>query len=205
MNALRRLFPVLVLLVAATGGPAAALDIDDVLVDKPVGLGALRLDSTSGPPLDAGSLSNRWTFVAIGYASCPDVCPFTLGNLAAVEAAIARTTAPTDRPGFVFLSVDPGRDDIAMLRDYVRYFSDSFVGATGPREEIDRFIAAAGAFYKLGPKDGDDSYTVNHSALVYLVDPKARIAAKFEPPLKPKETARLFSLIRARFAAETKG
>ncbi len=203
----RRLFIYLSLLLSLTivSNPVLSRDIEEFLLDKPIALTTLRLDSTEGIPVDADSLSRRWTFVSMGYTSCPDVCPFTLGNLAAVEAAIAEEKDETAAPTFLFVSVDPERDNIENLTDYLRHFSDTFVGATGSRNEIDRFIETVQAFYRLGRKDKDGHYLVDHSAYVYLIDPKARVAAKFPPPLNPKEMKRIFREIRNRFAMETKG
>lgn len=194
----------LFLLVTVANNGVRANDLDDVLLDKPIDLQMFRLDSTLGKPLDAAYLANKWTFVALGYTTCPDVCPFMLGNLAAVEAEIAAAHPQVSLPGVVFISVDPERDDLETLTEYVRHFSASFVGATGSRVAIDDFMKTVGAFYRLGRKDKDGDYLVDHSALIYLIDPKARIAAKFEPPLDPKKTNALFQEIQARFAAQTK-
>lgn len=199
-------FPVyLFLLVASADKGVSANDLGDVLLDKPIDLQMLRLDSTLGKPLDAAYLAKKWTFIALGYTTCPDVCPFMLGNLAAVEAEIAAARPHANPPGFVFISVDPERDNLETLTGYVRHFSDSFVGATGSRVAIDEFMKMAGAFYRFGRKDKEGGYLVDHTALIYLVDPKARIAAKFEPPLNPKKTNSVFREIRARFAAQFKG
>ena len=182
---------------------AVATDLKDVLLDRPIDLAGVHLQTTTGAGFGDKSLAGRWTFAVIGFTFCPDVCPFTLGNLAAVQAAIGKTDAP--EPQFVFITVDPKRDDLDTLRGYVGHFSETFIGATGTKPAIDSFIKKAKAFYRHGPKDKDGDYAVDHSALIYLIDPKARITAKLEPPLHPKRTAEAFQRIVQRFAAQTKG
>lgn len=199
------LFFSLLLLAGTAGSPALTNDIDDVMLETPFALSAMGLDSTAGIPVNIESLSSKWTFISLGYTSCPDVCPFTLGNLAAVEAAISQSLADAEQPSFIFVSVDPSRDDLETLRDYVRHFSDTFIGATGSRKAIDAFTTTLKAFYRLGRKDADGDYPVDHSAYVYLIGPKAEVVAKFEPPLNPGETSKVFREIRARYAAATKG
>jgi protein SCO1/2 len=81
----------------------------------------------------------------------------------------------------VFLSVDPARDSIAALRRYVRGFDPSFVGANGSDDELARLASALGIGYS-APSAASPPSTVDHSATVILIDPKARIAGYIQPP-----------------------
>lgn len=131
----------------------------------------------------------QWTMLAIGFTHCPDVCPFLLANLAAVEVRMRETLPAKDLPRFAFLSVDPERDSADLLAEYVGYFSDRFVGLTGTRAAIDRFTERAGIFYRIGKKDAGGNYPVNHSGEIFLFDPAGRLFATFEPPLDPDRTS----------------
>jgi protein SCO1 len=109
---------------------------------------------------------------SFGFTHCPNVCPTTLMNLVEVFRALPAS----DRDGIriAFISVDPGRDVPAQLKNYLSYFDPAFIGLSGPKEEIDRATAAFGAFYAFVHKPGDppDDYNVMHSANVYLINPK---------------------------------
>jgi protein SCO1 len=136
----------------------------------------------------------KWTFLSVGYAHCPDICPFILGNLAEVEAQMKRALPDGILPRFVFLSVDPQRDSPEFLEDYAKYFSDRLIGLTGNGSTIDDFIQQIGGFYRIGKADADGFYPVDHSAEIFLIDPRGRLFAKFEPPLDPVTTTERFRM-----------
>ena len=71
----------------------------------------------------------------------------------------------------MFISVDPHRDKIAELGDYVRHFNPQFRAATGTKEMIDQFVKGIGGFYEFVSKKDDNTYGVNHSAEVFVIDP----------------------------------
>lgn len=183
---------VLVLVLAGTTPLAAA---GYRMVDPPLPLDAIDLVAKGGRHVDKAAFAGRWTFLAFGYTNCPDICPTILANLAAVRAEMAKHLDDRALPRVVFVSVDPARDSPDYLADYVGNFGTGFVGATGSRAAIDWLVKRLGAFYRLGRKDKDGYYSVNHSAEIYLIDPQARLRARFMPPLKPGQTLRDFVAI----------
>jgi protein SCO1/2 len=118
--------------------------------------------------------------VFFGFTHCPDVCPTTLAMLAQVEKKLAE--APTAAaPQVVLVSVDPERDTPEKLAQYVKYFSPSFTGVTGPVAAIDEFTRTLGIPVARTPLPNGD-YTVDHSAAILLFDPDGAMHALFSGP-----------------------
>ena len=107
-----------------------------------------------------------------GFAQCPDICPTTLSDLAQVKQQLG---ADGDKLQVLFITVDPERDTQEVLAGFVPAFDASFVALRGDKAEIDKVTKEFKIFaQKVAGKDGG-SYTVDHTAGVYLYDPKGRI------------------------------
>lgn len=166
------------------------------LFAEPRPLPAFALVDPAGRAFGPERLKGRWNFLFFGFVNCPDICPTTLATLAAARSALA--DLPDDeRPGVAFVSVDPGRDTPEIVGRYVAHFDPSFAGATGTRESIDALAAALGVAVIIGPPAADGSYSVDHSAAIFLVDPEARIAALFGTPHEAQAIARDYRRIVA--------
>jgi protein SCO1 len=134
------------------------------------------LTDTTGRPFTRRDLTGAPTLVFFGFTHCPDVCPTTLLQLAQVRkhAALAGLRV-------LFISVDPQRDTPPVLGLYVHAFDPTFQGLTGDAPTIARLAANFGvAVNRVELPDGD--YTMDHSAVVFLLDSAARISAIFTPP-----------------------
>jgi protein SCO1/2 len=115
--------------------------------------------------------------VFFGFTYCPDICPTTLAQLA--EAV---RDAPLPGLQVVFVTIDPERDSADNLRQYLRSFSEQFIGLRGPMPTLQPLMRSLGAI-ALRQNLPDGNYTMDHSATVYLLDNKARLAAVFTPPV----------------------
>lgn len=122
----------------------------------------------------------RWTLVFFGFTYCPDICPATLQVLAGARRLLA-DLAEQDQPQVVMISVDPGRDTPARLAEYVPFFDASFRGVQVPDDYLPELSRGFGAAYMYSPL-GDDSYTVDHTASLFLVDRQGRLAAVIPTP-----------------------
>ena len=171
------------LLFGWTGGGLPE-ELRGIALNQPRPLPAFELRGNGDERLTRRELRGGWHFLYFGYTHCPDVCPPTLARLGQLADLL-----PAGEAGYLFVSVDPARDDPAQLAEYTGYFHERLQGYTGTRAEIDRLVAAAGAHYRLG--EGAD-YTVDHSAGVFLVGPEARVRAVLPPPHRPAEMAELF-------------
>ena len=143
---------------------------------QPRSLGDFRLLDDGGRPFSLQNLQGAPTLVFFGFTHCPDVCPTTLMKLAQV---VKRAGLPRLR--VLFVSVDPERDSPQAIAQYLRAFSPDFRGATGSSEQIAALARVFGVAVSRVQLPGGD-YTMDHSAVVFLLDDQARIAALFTPP-----------------------
>ncbi len=144
-----------------------------------------------GQDFDPEHLKNHWSLVFFGYMNCPDICPTTLSFMRQVWQRLRERKANMQRLQLYFVSVDPDRDHLQQLQDYVSYFDPSFIGVTGEADEIDKFTNQAGIFYGFEDADKDTGYyTVNHSVQILLIDPQARLRAFLSPPFDSETIAR---------------
>lgn len=126
-----------------------------------------------GEPFDLEELRGKVVLMTFGFTHCPNICPMTLGSLAAVKREL--TPEEADDLEVVFITVDPQRDTVETLAGYVPFFEENFIGLTGDREAIDDVVKRYGAVYEKVPMLGSDAsstYTVDHSAYIYLIDPQ---------------------------------
>lgn len=131
---------------------------------------ALRLTDQHGQAFDLAALKGDVVAVFFGYTHCPDVCPFTLGELAAI-----RQSLPADqRDHFrvVMVTTDPERDTPAVLAEYMGRFDPTFIGLTGSRDQVLAARMAWGVRAELEHAAGAaaDDYTVGHTSSVVLVN-----------------------------------
>ncbi|HXW75245.1 MAG TPA: SCO family protein [Steroidobacteraceae bacterium] len=142
------------------------------------------LIDTSGRPFTRRELAGAPTLVFFGFTHCPDVCPTTLSKLARLlRLAPVRQPAALGRLRVVFISVDPQRDTPRQLATYVHAFDPQFEGLTGDSASIARIAANFGVAVNRVELPGGD-YTMDHSAVVFLLDDAARIVAIFTPPFE---------------------
>ncbi len=157
-------------------------------------IGDFELTGEDGRPFTAADLKGRWSILFTGFTHCPDVCPTTLATLKNVAGRLN----DDDKLQVVFLSVDPERDSPEALATYVHYFSPRFRAATGPTSELDRLGAKLGFVYVKVPGRTPETYTMDHSAALILVNPAGRLAGYFTPPLRAEMLAGdLASLLKA--------
>ncbi|MEO1204753.1 MAG: SCO family protein [Pseudomonadota bacterium] len=163
--------------------------VDAKVRDTPKPLTDFSLIDGDGNPLDKSRLEGRWSLVLLGFTNCPDVCPFTLQNLAQVREEMTLRVSPARVPQVIFIGVDPDRD-AKIIGDYVKHFGDDFIGATGEWEQIERTVEALEGYVRIN-REGKtkDDYPVFHSAVVSVIDPKGQLIGGINPPMAPAETA----------------
>jgi protein SCO1/2 len=154
--------------------------------------GTLVNDATPLPPFELrrsdGKLNNtdllgHWTLLSFGYTFCPDICPTTLATLKEVKSQLAMRGAA--EPQVIFVSVDPARDTPEQLAAFTRFFDPAFVGATGDDAALATLVKHLGVQYQRHEGPDQQRYVVDHSAVVYLVDPQGRLKATFSWPHDP--------------------
>jgi protein SCO1/2 len=165
-----------------------AQTVQGIVLDQPEALPPFELRDQDGEAFGVDRLKGHWSMILVGFTRCPDVCPFTLGNLGAVRAELGLRLRPDHIPHIIFLAVDPERDT-PVLKEYLAHYHPDYIGLTGMPQQIDKLVAGLGAFYRLEKKHPQDhTYTVKHSAAVSIINPKAEIVAKINPPFHPHRT-----------------
>lgn len=127
------------------------------------------LNSTKGGAFTQDELKGTPSLVFFGFTFCPDVCPTTLAETTAIRAELGLTP---EQLRIIFVSVDPERDTLAMVKDYVEGFDPSIIGLVGSSlEQTENAKKAFGVFSeKVESEPGDPYYLVNHTALTFLID-----------------------------------
>ena len=132
----------------------------------------LALTDADGKPRTLEDFKGKVTLVFFGYTQCPDVCPTTLAELAAVKRDMGKDG---ERLQGVFVSADPQRDTREVLKAYVGNFDPSFVALTGSPEQIEKAAKNFKVFYAMVPGRTEGSYTVDHTAGTYVLDAQGKV------------------------------
>ena len=147
--------------------------------------GPFNLIDENGKPITDQDMKGRPFLVFFGYRHCPDICPTTLFEMSEVMRALGKDA---DRIGALFITVDPERDTPEGMKDYLSSFDPHLHGATGDAKAIDAVEKAYRVYAKKVPTDKGD-YSMDHTALVYLMDKQGRFVAPFKLDRKPEEAA----------------
>jgi len=148
----------------------------------------------NGKPFFGAALAGRPYAIFFGYTHCPDVCPTTL---MAIGNALQRLGADADRLTILFVSVDPERDRPEQLRQYLSSFDARIVGLTGTEAQIAAAARSWKAFHNKIAED-DGTYTIVHSAYVYLMDRANRLVGTMGfQDSEEEQAAKLRSLIES--------
>ena len=127
-------------------------------------------------------LNGKWTLMFFGYTHCPDICPTTMNVLAE-----AKKESAGDFPRVVFVTVDPQRDTVDMLGDYVHYFDPEFTGVTGDDKMIQALALQASVLYLKVPGESgnENDYLIDHSSSILLINPEGQLVAFLKAPHTP--------------------
>lgn len=136
------------------------------------------LQGPTGRAVMDSEFRGRFQLISFGYTFCPDVCPTTLVEMAAILKRLGPDAA---RLQAIFVSVDPARDTPEVLRRYTAFFDERILGLGGSPELVRRVAELFKVRYEIVREPGasPDQYAVDHSAGMYLVDPDGRFLIKF--------------------------
>jgi protein SCO1/2 len=147
--------------------------------------GPFRLVDQNDKPITDQDFKGQPFLVFFGFTHCPDVCPTTLFDVSEIFRALG-----PDAKNFraMFVTVDPERDTPAVMKDYLASFDPHIVGATGDVDAITAAEKSYRVYAKKVPTDGG-SYTMDHTAIVYLMSKDGRFVAPFNMKRRPEEAA----------------
>jgi protein SCO1/2 len=179
-----RALRVLVIFTAFFAGLALCLGVISVLGGRsivsadiqpiPIG-GPFRLIDQEGQTFTDQELRGKSFLVFFGFTHCPDVCPTTLFEISEVMRQLG---GDADRTAALFITVDPERDTPAAIKDYLSSFDPHIRGLSGDEAALAAVAKAYRVYYKKVPLEGGD-YTMDHTAIVYLMDKDGRFVAPF--------------------------
>jgi protein SCO1/2 len=139
--------------------------------------GPFHLVDQNGKPFTEANLKGKWHLVFFGYTHCPDTCPTTLNEL---SLAMDKIGKKRDEVDVVFVTVDPERDTPEVLKSYVQSFDAPIVALTGTPDEVAQAAKAYRVFYAKHTR-ADGGYDMDHSAVIYIMDPQGRFTATLTP------------------------
>ena len=123
--------------------------------------------------------SNKNKLIYFGYTYCPDVCPFDILKL---SKFIDKNPHLKKKLDFIFITVDPDRDQPKQLKSFLRNFNSSIIGLTGSKKQIQEVIKNFRIFVKIHKSSSnDENYLVDHSSLFFLVDKNDKYLTHFRP------------------------
>uniref|UniRef100_A0A0D9VCF8 Thioredoxin domain-containing protein n=1 Tax=Leersia perrieri TaxID=77586 RepID=A0A0D9VCF8_9ORYZ len=141
--------------------------------EPPVGTAAIggpfNLLNHDGKPVTEKDFLGKWTLLYFGFTHCPDICPDELQKMALAIDKIKEKAKMEIVP--VFITVDPERDTVEQVRDYINEFHPDLIGLTGTSDEIRKVARAYRVYYMKTEEEGSD-YLVDHSIVMYLMNPK---------------------------------
>jgi protein SCO1 len=147
--------------------------------------GPFRLVDQNGKTVTDADLKGKWSLIYFGYTHCPDACPTALNEIA---IALDDLGPKRDAVRPVFITVDPERDTPEVLKSYVTSFDAPILALTGTPEEIARAAKDYRVYYAKHPEPGGD-YSMDHSSVIYVMDPEGRFTATFTPESSPEDIA----------------
>ena len=169
----------LALIFAVTGyGPSQVPEI------AAIG-GPFRLTDQNGATLSDQDLRGKPFLVFFGFTYCPDICPTTLFEISEVMRALG---PDADKTAALFITVDPERDTPSAMKDYVSSFDPHVKGLTGDAASLAAVAKEYRVYYKKVPLDGGN-YTMDHTALVYLMNKDGHFVAPFKMNRTPEAAA----------------
>ena len=147
--------------------------------------GPFQLTDQTGQTVTDKSMQGRPSLIFFGFTHCPDVCPTTLFEMSEVLKAMGEDG---DRVNAYYISVDPERDTATAMKEYLSSFDPRLKGLTGNPDQIAKVLSEYRVYAKKVPlKDGD--YTMDHTALTYLMDRDGKFVSPFNLKRTPEQAA----------------
>lgn len=171
------------------------------VLSTPRSIGPFKLSKHDGSEFTRDSFTGKWTFMFFGYTHCPDICPNTMTIFNIMDKELQDNSALREKTDFVMVSVDPDRDTVEVMAEYVPYFNPRFVGLTETQKgHLLALASQLGIVYLVHkPETKDDKYIVDHSPGIILINPQGQFHAVLSAPHDPAGMLADFRIIAKQY------
>lgn len=152
--------------------------------------GPFTLVADDGSQVTDQSFRGKWLLIYFGYTYCPDACPTALSEISTAMAKLGPGAAKVQP---LFITVDPERDTVKVMSDYVHAFDGHIVGLTGTPAQIGAVAKEYRVYYER--RKTDDGYLMDHTSLIYLIDPRGKFVRLFAGDMSGERMARYLTEI----------
>ncbi len=154
--------------------------------------GPFTLTAHTGEHVSDTDFRGKYMLIYFGYSFCPDVCPLELQKLSTALYMLEQQGYDTSPLQPIFISVDPERDTVAELADYVQDFHPSLVALTGTLEEIQKVAAEYRVYFKKRKELGVEGYLMDHQSVIMVMDQDGQFNRIFTSITSPQDIADTF-------------
>jgi protein SCO1/2 len=169
--------------------------IDGVVIPETKNINDFHFTDQYGSSFTKTNLQGHWTMLFFGFTNCGYVCPTTLSALNKMYQMLEEESI--ELPQVVLVSVDPERDSVARMKEYISTFNSRFIGVRGEQQETDAFTHQLhiSAVKMQADGEGNDHYMINHSAEILLINPEGKIQAYLSYPHQAEQMAKDYKAI----------
>lgn len=137
------------------------------LIDPPISAADFELIDQNGHPFRLSDQEGKVVLIFFGYTNCPDVCPITLTDFKRIKAELGDQA---EEIRFLFITVDPERDTVERIQNYLPSYDPAFIGLTGEREKLEMTWKSYGVYQAKQETGSAAGYLVDHTSRIYVVD-----------------------------------
>jgi cytochrome oxidase Cu insertion factor (SCO1/SenC/PrrC family) len=148
--------------------------------------GPFELVNHKGQVARDSDFRGAYLLIMFGYTFCPDICPTELQVMTEVMPRLGLGSAKVQP---LMITLDPERDTVAVMADYIGNFHPTFIGLTGSTAQVGAAAKAYHVFFAKTPLDDDGGYFMDHSAFIYLMGPDGKYLHHFAPTAAPQAIA----------------
>ncbi|MCW8957319.1 MAG: SCO family protein [Gammaproteobacteria bacterium] len=163
--------------------------IQGAILPKARAINNVQLRSVDNQLFTVDDFKDHWSIVFVGYTNCPDVCPNTLSVLSQVVKLMEEQDLLP--PRVIFISIDPQRDKLDLIDQYVKYFNKKFIGISGDKKNLASITKQMSVVYAKAPgADGtisNDNYLMDHSSSLILLNPEGHVQSILSAPHTPMQ------------------
>jgi protein SCO1 len=163
------------------------------------------ISAPGGQSFTNKNLKGHWSMLFFGFTHCAMLCPTTLKSLNQSYQQLQAANV-TELPQIVFISIDPERDTLKDINDYVKMFNKNFIGVTGTKQQLDKLTKELSILHMKITTDNskENNYQIDHSGTVLLINPQGQLQALFTPPIDAKTLADDYQKIMKAYLQEQK-